>query len=160
MSRNVLMLCTGLAAVALIAGCSASGNATARTSGASLSVLPAPRHSQVAHRLSSSPPAPSSAATGELSGSWRGRYSGAYSGTFKLSWQQSGAKLRGTIHLSTPNYTLPINGKLSGGTISFGTVGSLAITYSGSVSADSMSGNYQVHASGSSDGGPWSATKA
>ena len=37
-----------------------------------------------------------------------------------------------------------INGTVNGGTISFGTVGSQAITYSGSVSGDSMSGTYKV----------------
>jgi len=42
------------------------------------------------------------------------------------------------------------------GTIRFGTVGSLAITYSGSVSGNSMSGTYQV---GGSNGCPWSASK-
>jgi hypothetical protein len=45
------------------------------------------------------------------------------------------------------------------GTISFGTVGSQAITYSGSVSGDSMSGTYKVQTPNGSVGGSWSATK-
>ena len=36
---------------------------------------------------------------GALSGKWSGSYSGSYSGTFKLSWQQSGANLSGTIKI-------------------------------------------------------------
>ena len=55
--------------------------------------------------------------------------------------------------------SLDINGTVNGGTISFGTVGSQAITYSGSVSGDSMSGTYEVQSGGGSAGGSWSATK-
>jgi len=36
----------------------------------------------------------------------------------------------------------------------------MAITYSGTVSGSSMSGNYQVHAQGGAAGGPWSAAKS
>jgi hypothetical protein len=46
---------------------------------------------------------------------------------------------------------------VSGGSIRFGTVGSAAITYTGSVSGTSMSGTYQV---AGSPGGSWSATKS
>ena len=45
----------------------------------------------------------------------------------------------------------------NGASIQFGTVGSTAITYAGTVSGSSMSGNYQV---GGSAGGPWSASQA
>jgi hypothetical protein len=45
---------------------------------------------------------------------------------------------------------------VQGGAIQFGTVGSAAITYSGSVSGNSMSGTYQVANGGS---GSWSASK-
>jgi hypothetical protein len=76
-----------------------------------------------------------------------------------LSWQQSGANLTGTIALSTAGGTVPIHGSVSGSTINFGTVGSSAITYTGSVSGNSMSGNYQV-AGAAAGSGTWSATKA
>jgi hypothetical protein len=47
---------------------------------------------------------------------------------------------------------------VNGDAISFGTVGSgTAITYSGTVSGNSMSGTYKVNGQG---GGPWSATKS
>ncbi len=96
-------------------------------------------------------------AAGALSGTWSGQYSGAYSGTFTVRWRQSGSRLHGTIHISSPSDTLPINGAVHGNAISFGTVGSTAITYSGTVSGSSMAGTYKVnHASG----GPWSASKA
>ena len=105
---------------------------------------------------SATSPAASPAASGGLSGKWSGQYSGAFTGTFTLTWQQSGSNLSGHITLSSPPSTVPVNGSVQGTTIRFGTVGSAAITYSGSVSGSSMSGNYTV---GGSSGGPWSASK-
>ena len=64
--------------------------------------------------------------------------------------------MSGSIKLSAPPVTLSINGTVQGNTIRFGTVGSLAITYSGTASGNSMSGTYQVTGAG---GGPWSATR-
>ena len=98
------------------------------------------------------------ASTNDLSGKWTGKYSGAFDGTFTLNWQQSGSTLTGTIDLSTAG-TSNINGTVNGGTISFGTVGSTAITYTGSVSGNSMSGTYKVKAGNTSTSGSWSATK-
>ena len=109
----------------------------------------------------SSPPASASATTASgLSGKWSGQYGGAYHGTFVLTWHQSGPKLSGRIKLSAPAVTLPIHGSVTGGAIRFGTVGSVGITYSGSVSGNSMSGTYQVHAANGSADGPWSAAKS
>jgi hypothetical protein len=102
--------------------------------------------------------APASSDTG-LSGTWSGKYSGAFTGTFTLIWQQSGSKLSGTIHLSS-GQTPHINGTVNGDTIRFGTVGSTAITYSGSISGNSMSGTYKVQTPNGSVGGPWSADKS
>jgi hypothetical protein len=88
---------------------------------------------------------------------WSGQYSGAYTGTFHLTWQQPASTLTCTITLSAPTTTLGLNGTATGNTIKFGTVGSAAITYSGTVSGNPMSGTYQV---GGTAAGPWSATKA
>jgi hypothetical protein len=112
----------------------------------------------------SSAPATKAAATrsqapGALSGKWSGHYSGSFNGTFTVRWRQSGSRLHGTIHLSNPGNTMPINGRVNGSAISFGTVGSTAITYSGTVSGDSMSGSYKVHTTSGASGGPWSASK-
>jgi hypothetical protein len=63
--------------------------------------------------------------------------------------------LSGTIKLSNPNSKPSIKGTVHGSTIRFGTVGSTAITYSGSVSGKSMSGSYQTPGGG----GSWSAHK-
>jgi hypothetical protein len=93
-----------------------------------------------------------------LSGSWRGTYSGAYTGTFVLRWTQSTSKLTGTINLSTGSGAVTINGAVAGGRIHFGTVGSQAITYTGSVSDSSMSGQYKI-AGGAGGSGAWSATR-
>jgi hypothetical protein len=93
-----------------------------------------------------------------LSGQWSGQYSGAYSGTFSLNWTQSGSNLSGHITLSYPaGDVLSLHGSVNGSAITFGTLGSTAITYSGTVSGSSMSGSYQVQGSGV---GPWSATRS
>ena len=65
----------------------------------------------------------------------------------------------GTIHISNPDTTVPIHGTVNGAAITFGTVGSTSITYTGSVSGSSMSGNYKVGTANGSAGGPWSAAK-
>jgi hypothetical protein len=75
-----------------------------------------------------------------------------------LNWQQSGSSLTGSIMISNPSQTLNLTGTLSGTTITFGTVGSLAITYTGTESGGtSMSGTYSV---GGQGGNPWSASKS
>jgi hypothetical protein len=107
---------------------------------------------------STSAASPTSASSAlNLSGNWNGQYSGSYQGTFTLTWQQSGTTLAGTIQISNPAQTLPLNGTLNGTTITFGTVGSLAITYTGTASVSSMSGTYSV---GGTSAGSWSATKS
>ena len=90
-----------------------------------------------------------------LSGTWSGQYTGASQGTFSLTWQQSGSDLTGTIDISELGSTINITGKLAGDKITFGTVGSLAITYTGSVSGNTMSGTYQAP----TGAGTWNATK-
>jgi serine/threonine-protein kinase len=98
-------------------------------------------------------------ATSNLSGTWLGHYGGSYNGTFKLVWRQTGSHLHGTITTSNPRRTFPINGIVHGRSIKFGTVGSNAITYTGTVSGNSMSGTFQVNFGAGSGGGPWRATK-
>ncbi|HEY7142875.1 MAG TPA: hypothetical protein VH637_01390 [Streptosporangiaceae bacterium] len=145
------MTLAGALAVTL-AACSSSG-----TKHAAVTKPSAPSAITAPAAPSTSAPASAPAAGDDLSGTWSGQYSGAYNGTFNLSWQQSGSKLSGTIKISNPADTLSINGAVNNGKISFGTVGSMAITYSGTVSGSSMSGTYQV---GGSSGGPWSASKS
>ena len=99
---------------------------------------------------------------GPLSGKWSGTYSGTFTGTFKLTWQQSGHNLGGSITISGfNNVPTSINGTAQGTAIRFGTVGSEAITYTGSVSAKSMSGTWKIQAAGRSmGGGSWNASKS
>ena len=141
----------------LIAACSSSPAATTPPPSSAPAATPA-----AATSAASAPAATtSSGAAAGLSGTWHGQYSGAYSGTFTLSWQQNSTTLSGTIQLSNPaGGTLPIHGTVQGGSIHFGTVGSTAITYSGSVSGSSMSGNYQVHLASGATGGNWSASRS
>jgi hypothetical protein len=96
----------------------------------------------------------------DLSGKWSGQYSGSFSGAFTLNWQASGSTLSGTIVISQMgDQPIPINGTLNGDTISFGTVGSQAITYTGSVSNGAMSGDWKLEANGNAAGsGSWHAS--
>lgn len=89
-----------------------------------------------------------------LTGKWSGQYSGAYSGTFKLRWTQSGSRLSGSITFSNARGTSSIKGTVRGSTIGFGAVGS-GVTYSGSVSGNSMSGRYKTP----KGGGSWRARR-
>ena len=120
---------------------------------------PASANSSAAAPATSAPQSAAAASASSLSGKWSGQYSGAYQGTFILRWHQSGSRLNGTITLSSRG-TLAIHGRVAGGAIRFGTVGSQSITYSGTVSGSSMSGTYQVHTPNGAVGGPWSASKS
>ncbi len=145
------------AAMAVTLGaCSASGSTATQHAASSRSAAPASDSATPA----SSTPAPVAAGTASgLSGKWTGQYSGSYAGTFILRWQATGSQLSGTIQLSFPQTAEHVTGTVAGGSIRFGTVGSSAITYSGTVSGNSMSGTYQVHDARNS-GGQWSASKS
>jgi hypothetical protein len=158
--RLLLGLTLTAALAGTLAACSGSPAAsTASTGPASVPQATTPAATPAATSKAATPPA----ATG-LTGKWDGQYSGSYQGTFILHWRQSGSgSLSGTIHISAPPGTLPIHGRVNGGSIQFGTVGSSAITYSGTVSGNSMSGTWKLQApsgSGGSAGGPWSASRS
>jgi hypothetical protein len=153
--RQLALAMTATAALAMtLAACSSSSSTgtqvTATQSAKATAAAPA-----------TTAPAQAAANSG-LPGKWRGQYSGAYQGHFVLRWHQSGSRLNGTITLSTPaRGTVPIHGTVQGSTIKFGTVGSEAITYSGSVSGSSMSGTWQIKGpNGAAGGGPWSASRS
>ncbi len=152
MSRIKLILAAGAVALLLAACSSQQGGTTPPPS--------TPGDAPTTAAPTTPPPSTSAPTTGALSGKWNGKYSGAYQGTFVLNWRQSGSKLSGTIKISSPADTLPIHGTVQGNVIKFGTVGSVGIQYSGTVSGNSMSGTYKVLTSGSSVGGPWSANKS
>ena len=161
-NRTKLILAMG-STVALLAACSSSKAtpSTAPTSAAAAN-LPAakvtPATSSASAASTSRTKTSLPVADPGLSGRWKGTYKGAYTGTFVLRWTQSTAKLAGTIDLSTAPGAIPINGTVVGGRIRFGTVGSQAITYTGSVSGRSMSGRYEI-AGGAGGSGTWSATR-
>jgi hypothetical protein len=96
-----------------------------------------------------------------LSGNWSGSYSGSYSGTFTLTWKESGNSLTGTIKISAfGNAPTHLTGTVKGKSITFGTVGAQAITYSGSFTSNSMSGTWKLEANGRSmGGGSWKASR-
>jgi hypothetical protein len=154
--RRLVIGMTATAGLAMtLAACSSSGSSTAQ-----VTATQSAKANPAAAPADSAPAQP--AANSGLSGKWRGRYSGAYTGHFVLRWHQSGSRLSGTITLSAPSRgTIPIHGTVQGSTIKFGTVGSEAITYSGSASGNSMSGTWQIKGtSGAAGGGPWSASKS
>jgi hypothetical protein len=139
------LLLAGALSVLLVVGvgCSSSSKAKATTT---TSTAPAAEGSTTGGAAT---------ATGGLSGTWSGSYHGAAEGTFTLTWQQSGSELTGTIDLSDTG-TSDISGSVNGSDIHFGTLGGGAITYSGSVSGDSMSGSYTSPIGN----GSWTATKS
>jgi hypothetical protein len=154
MTGTKLTLTVGAAAL-LLAACSSSsttGNTSTNTTATHSAAAQPPAASSAPAAAASKAPA----AAGPLSGAWNGQYGGSYQGTFVLHWRQSGSKLGGRIHISNPASSMPIHGSVAGGSIQFGTVGSYAITYSGTVSGGSMSGTYKV---GGAQGGNWSASK-
>lgn len=161
MSPRIKLAVFAVPAALLLAACSTSPSSsttqqapTPNTVTQATTAAPATSAPAATAARTSAPPA-----SAALTGTWSGRYSGGYQGTFTLNWTQSGSKLTGTIKISTPPATMSINGTVQGDAISFGTVGSYGITYSGTVSGGSMSGNYQVR-DGQGSAGPWSASKA
>ena len=145
------------ALILAMAGCSSSHNASDNTT----STTPASTGGSATSASTAATTTSTPAAATDLSGNWSGTYSGSFSGTFSLSWQQTGANLSGTIMISSlGNKSTAINGTLQGNSIHFGTVGSEAISYTGSVSGSSMSGDWQIAAGGKTLGsGTWKASK-
>jgi hypothetical protein len=143
-----------LVIASMVAGCGGSSSAATTTT------PPATTHATTSKPTSTAPATAtkpvSSTHAGGLSGTWSGQYGGAFTGTFKLHWTQTGTALAGGITLSSPGDTLGIHGTLNGSAIRFGTVGSMAITYTGTVSGSSMSGSYRTP----QGGGSWSANKS
>ena len=132
-------------------GC-ACGSSTSPT-------VPPTTAATAAPTATATPTAPPAATTGALSGTWTGQYSGTYSGTFTLTWQEAGSTLTGSIQLSNPPKTFGITGNVNGSAITFGAVG--VATYSGTISGNTMSGQYQLPtANGNAGSGSWNASKS
>lgn len=161
MSPRIKLAVSAVPAALLLAACSSSQNAATAVHTSTAKAAAAAPAAATAAAAPAASTAPSSAAPSPagLSGTWSGHYNGSYQGTFTLTWTQTGSKLSGTIKISAPASTMGIHGAVDGSSISFGTVGSYGITYTGKISGGSMSGSYQV-ADGSGGGGPWSAAKA
>jgi hypothetical protein len=139
----------------LLAACSTAG----KPAGSPSTAAPAVTAPAVTATAAASPSQP--ATTSGLAGTWAGHYGGAYSGTFRLNWNQTGSALSGMITLSSFSQPLAIHGTVNGGAIRFGTVGSSThITYTGSVSGNSMSGNWQITLANGTSGGTWSASRS
>jgi hypothetical protein len=155
--RASILLTGAIPVVALLAtGCSSGSASSVTTAKVSSAAVAA---SKAASTPASTTTAPTSApaTAGDLTGTWNGTYNGSYSGTFTVKWTQSGSNVDGTIALPSAGTTEQLNGTVSGDKITFGTVGSFAVTYSGTFSGSSMSGTYEVTGS---PAGNWSATKA
>jgi len=151
--RASILLTGAIPVVALLAtGCSSGSASSVTTAKVSSAAVVA---STAASTPASTTTAPATA--GDLTGTWNGTYNGSYSGTFTVKWTQNGSNVDGTIALPSVGTTEQLNGTVSGDKITFGTVGSFAVTYSGTFSGSSMSGSYNVTGS---PAGNWSATKA
>jgi hypothetical protein len=154
--RASILLTGAIPVVALLAtGCSSGSASSVTTAKVSAAVAASTAASTPASTTTAPATAPATAS--DLTGTWNGTYNGSYSGTFTVKWTQSGSKVDGTIALPTVGTTEQLNGTVSGDKITFGTVGSFAVTYSGTFSGSSMSGTYNITGS---PAGNWSATKA
>lgn len=158
-----LAVAASVAVLSALTACSSSsggsGGSSSSAGAAVVSSLP-----QTSSAPASSAPASSSAAvaSSSLTGDWSGHYTGTFTGTFTLNWTQSGSNLTGTIKLSSDNNAAtPINGSVQNNHIKFGTVGSSAVQYEGTVSGSSMSGTWKIAPVNgvSAGGGNWSGTK-
>jgi hypothetical protein len=150
--KRTILIGMAIPLVSLMAACSASSTTDTPTP-SSVPVRSTP--TAVPTSTPAATAAPTTAAAGGLSGTWSGQYSGVFNGTFTLTWTQSGSTLSGQIALSAPAETLGISGNEAGTTLTFGAVG--VVTYTGSVSDNSMSGTYKTP---NNSGGSWNATKA
>jgi hypothetical protein len=92
----------------------------------------------------------------KLAGKWKGQYSGAVSGHFTIHWKLTKRRLSGTIKLSNPKGSYPIDGSLRAHKkLKFGAVG-VGATYKGVWKGSKMSGTWNSP----QGGGSWSAHKA
>ena len=148
MKRTIVMI-TAIALGSLLAACGDSSPSGTPTPTNAPANTPVPTAAPTA-----TPTAASTAA--QVAGTWSGTYSGVFNGTFKLTWNQTGSQVNGSIMLSSPAKTYDITGTLSGNAITFGAVG--AVSYTGTVSSNSMSGTYTVVTG--QGGGSWSANKS
>ena len=105
--------------------------------------------------------ATTTAAGGGLTGTWSGDYQQTApspdSGTFTLHWQQSGSNVTGTIDIAGACSACPISATVNGSSVTFGVVALGGITYTGTVSGNTMSGTYAT--ADSSYKGTWKASK-
>jgi eukaryotic-like serine/threonine-protein kinase len=153
-SAAALTVGVGIVVALSAAGCGgSSGSASTTTSTQSAGATSATTAASSTSEATTT--ATSTSEDNSLPGKWAGQYGGTYSGTFTLHWTQSGTALTGKITLSQAG-TLALNGKVNGSHIEFGTVGGPGITYTGTVSGDTMSGHYSTP----NGGGTWSAHKA
>lgn len=100
----------------------------------------------------------------DLTGRWAGEFQATAptvsNGTFTLEFGGSAPNYTGTIVLAgLCEPSCPITANVAGNAISFGSVGAQAVTYSGTISGNSMSGSYQVGTAGDGEG-TWKAVRA
>jgi hypothetical protein len=159
-SFGAVVIGTVLATTAFGFGCSSSKKATGSTDTTATSAAAATAGATSTTAggttaTSASAASTTAAASGGLSGTWSGTYAGDSQGTFTLSWIQAGSKVAGAIKLDQGTTGLSVTGELQGSSIHFGSVGAGAVTYTGTVSGNTMSGTWT---SGSANG-TWNASK-
>ena len=118
----------------MAAGCSSGKSKAKITVPPVVSNISIPSSSSAVLPTSSAPTTPTRPPPAVCRATGPGSTAARSSGTFKLSWVQTGTNLSGTITLSTEQSPDTLTGAVSGSTITFGTVGSSAITYTGTVS--------------------------
>jgi hypothetical protein len=168
----------------LVAACSTTGSATASprpvvslsppttsatgtpvtttsdTPAPTLPVLPSVEPSPTAVPTAGQP----TSATG-ISGSWTGTWQStkteSSSGNFQATFNQSGDTFTGTIEVSARCVSHgTLTGSLSGDNITFGAVnGAETVAFDGTISGNTMSGNYTTGSACGHDKGTWTASR-
>jgi len=159
--RRKAFILLALAVTVLGGACSSKSNDNPTVGAGQTSATTAAVTATTAASAGSATTATSAAAATGLSGTWSGTYQQtspiADSGTFTLNWQQSGSNVTGGISIPGACSNCPISATVNGSTVTFGVVALGAITYTGSVSGNSMSGTYATP--DSSTKGTWKASK-
>ena len=109
----------------------------------------------------------STASSANIAGGWDGTYQSTkfpkVAGTFHVTFTQAGATISGTVRIDSSDCVSDgtVNGNVSRDKISFGAVKAQEIiTFSGTISSTSMSGQYHSGVTCGNDSGTWAATRA
>ena len=121
---------------------------------------------QAPHDPARTPPATTASAAITAAGTWKGTYASTKyptttAGTFRMTIVVTGSDFTGTVNVTSNCVsTGTLAGRIAGNMITFGAVKAAeTITFSGTITATTMSGTYHSGAACGDDVGTWKAVK-